>query len=170
MAEFDVFSLSCGAGTLGISPIPGRSGNYEADLSKVLHWGPAVVLTMVTEGELCRVGASGLGDDLAAAGVDWRHLPVPDFGAPPEETAARWPAASSAAHEALETGGKVLAHCFGGCGRSGMALMRLMVEAGEDADPALERLRDTRACAVERETQRAWAAIPMFERNGWTPR
>ena len=46
-----------------------------------------------------------------------------------------------------------------------MALMRLMVEAGEDADEALERLRAARPCAVEREAQRAWAAIPMFDRR-----
>jgi hypothetical protein len=50
-----------------------------------------------------------------------------------------------------------------------MALMRLMVEAGEDAEPALQRLREVRACAVETEDQRAWAAIPMYERLGWTP-
>ena len=35
-----------------------------------------------------------------------------------------------------------------------------------DAGPALERLRDVRPCAVEREAQRAWAAVPMQERTG----
>ncbi len=74
---------------------------------------------------------------------------------------------STAAHADLARGGRVLAHCYGGCGRSGMVLMRLMVEAGEDADPALERLRDARPCAVEAKEQRAWAGIPMFDRSGW---
>ncbi|MEM9969582.1 MAG: protein phosphatase [Pseudomonadota bacterium] len=169
MADWTVSELALGAGCLGIAPVPGRSGNYEADLSALLRWGPALVLTMTGRAELDRVGAAGLGDDLGAAGVGWRPLPITDLGAPDAATAALWPAASAEAHGVLAGGGRVLAHCFGGCGRSGMALLRLMVEAGEDADPALARLRRARPCAVETEAQRAWAAIPMFERNGWHP-
>ncbi len=168
MGEWSISEVPLGAGLLGIGPVPGRWGGYEADLSALLHWEPSLVLTMISEAELERVGAGGLADDLAAAGVGWQHLPVTDFGAPDEATQTRWPEASAAAHMVLAHGGRVFAHCFGGCGRSGMALMRLMVEAGENADPALERLRAARPCAVETEGQRAWAAIPMFERHGWS--
>lgn len=163
-----ISEVPLGGGWLGISPIPGRSGSFDADVSAILRWGPGLVLTMVTDGELAHAGAEGLGADLAAAEVQWLHLPVPDFGAPPAQTAALWPEASRAAHGVLAGGGKVLTHCYGGCGRAGMAAMRLMVESGEDADPALERLRDVRSCAVQSEAQRAWAAIPMFDRLGWS--
>ena len=166
---YEIAELRLRKGWLGVAPIPGRSGTYEDDLSALLGWGAGLVLTMTTRGELGRAGAAGLGDDLEAAGVEWRHLPVPDFGAPPPGTADLWPEASRTAHELLEGGGRVLAHCYGGCGRAGMASLRLMVEAGEDADPALARLRDVRACAVQSEAQRAWAAVPMFERRGWAP-
>ena len=165
----EIAALPLRNGMIGISPAPGRGGAYLADLAVVLRWGAGMVLTMTTQVELERLDAGGFGEDLAAAGVDWRHLAVPDFGAPPEEVRALWPGVSAEAHRILEDGGRVLAHCYGGCGRSGMALMRLMVEAGEDADPALERLRDVRPCAVEMPAQRAWAAIPMFERRGWRP-
>ncbi|SMY06745.1 hypothetical protein LOM8899_00875 [Flavimaricola marinus] len=57
----------------------------------------------------------------------------------------------------LGQGGKVLVHCFGGCGRSGMAVLRLMIEAGEDGATALTRLQELRPCAVETEAQRVWA-------------
>ncbi|MEK6216962.1 MAG: protein phosphatase [Boseongicola sp.] len=167
MAEFSISDLRCGDGWLGIAPIPGRRGDYFADFAKLVMWEPTLVLTMVTTPELDRVGAETLGEDLAALGIKWRHLPIIDLGAPPEDTAAIWSDVSVEAHQILGGGGKVLAHCFGGCGRSGMAIMGLMVEAGEDADPALERLRDARPCAVETESQRAWAAVPMFERLGW---
>lgn len=60
----------------------------------------------------------------------------------------------------LRNGGKVLAHCRGGCGRSGMAVLRLMVELGEAPDVALARLRDARPCAVETQAQLDWAAAP----------
>lgn len=167
--DYEIAELPLRNGILGIGPIPGRGGFYQADLTAILKWGADVVLTMTTGREMGRVEADTLGEDLRAAGVIWHHLPIRDFGAPDPETAALWPAASKDAHYALAKNGKVFAHCYGGCGRSGMALMRLMVEAGENADPALERLRDARPCAVEDETQRAWAAIPMYERMGWSP-
>ncbi len=169
MAEWRISELALGEGRLGIAPIPGRFGDYERDLSTLLAWKPDLVLTMTALHEMERVGAVGLGDDLAAVGVTWRHLPITDFGAPDDSTGALWPAISNDAHAILSQGGRVFAHCFGGCGRSGMVLLRLMVEAGENVDPALERLRDIRDCAVEVEAQKAWAAIPMYERNGWTP-
>ena len=169
MADWSVSELRCGEGWLGLAPIPGRRGDYFADFARLVRWEPSLVLTMVTEPELRRVGAETLGEDLAALDVGWHHLPVDDLGAPPPETVSRWPEVSAEAHRIFGNGGKVLAHCYGGCGRSGMVLMRLLVEAGEDADPALERLREARPCAVETEGQRAWAAIPMYERLGWSP-
>ncbi len=169
LPDWTISEVTLDPGVLGIGPIPGRSGRYEEDLSALLRWSPDLVLTMTPMVEMERIKAEGLGDDLAATGVNWRHVPVADFGAPDDISAALWPDVSNAAHMCLSTGGKVFVHCFGGCGRSGMALLRLMVEAGEDVDRALARLRDARPCAVETDVQLAWAAIPMFERKGWTP-
>jgi protein-tyrosine phosphatase len=47
---------------------------------------------------------------------------------------------------------------MGGCGRSGTAALRLMVEAGENPKAALQRLRAVRPCAVETPEQFQWAA------------
>lgn len=158
MATFAIYDLPVADGQLGLCPAPGRYGDYAADLAAVLAWEPAVCLTMTAASELERIGAGALGADLAAAGVEWRHLPIRDFGAPAGDTAADWPAASEAARAALKRGDRVLTHCFGGCGRSGMAVLRLLVELGEPADQALARLRAVRPCAVETEAQRTWAA------------
>lgn len=163
MSAWKITAIPLRAGEIGIAPVPGRWGTYDSDLTALLRWAPALVLTMTTATELEQVGAGGFGNDLRAVGIGWWHLPIPDFGAPPQETEALWREASAIAHQTLERGGRVLAHCFGGCGRSGMALMRLMVEAGERPDYALERLRDARPCAVETEAQRAWAGKVWFE-------
>lgn len=157
-SEFAIYPLDVGAGQVALSPIPGRSGSYEVDLSAVLRWGPHVVLTMTTQAELDRMGAAGFKDDLAAVGINWRHLPIVDFGAPDSSIEAKWGEVSKISADVLAKGGRILIHCFGGCGRSGMAAMRLMVEAGEAPDAALQRLRQTRPCAVETDAQRAWAA------------
>jgi len=56
--------------------------------------------------------------------------------------------------------GKVFAHCYGGKGRSGMVLLRLMVERGLDPDQALQDLRRVRPGAVETQAQWLWAISP----------
>ncbi len=158
MDGFVIAELPLGRGIIGIAPMPGRGGNLSEDLATIVSWGADVVLTMTDRRELEFAGASAMGAKLGAAGVLWRHLPVTDIAAPSSETGALWPEASEVAHSALDQGARVLAHCLGGCGRSGMALLRLMVEAGEDVDAALARLRAARRCAVETDAQRAWAA------------
>ena len=158
MVDYPIAEVPLLNGMLGISAMPGRSGFYEGDLQAILAWQPDLVLTMTVAQELAYAEAAGLGSDLEAAGVAWSHLPIPDMGAPPPDTQALWPEASSAALTFLKAEGRVLAHCYGGCGRSGMALMRLMVEAGEDAETALARLRLVRPCAVETRAQMDWAA------------
>lgn len=148
-----IAELPLGRGILGICPMPGRAGFYQADLEALRHWGPALVITLTTTEELSRI-APDLPADLARLGIRWLHFPVTDYGIP----GAGWPEVSAAAHAEITLGNKVLAHCMGGCGRSGTALLRLMVEAGEAPDLALTRLRAARPCAVETEAQYAWAS------------
>ncbi|MFN4155885.1 MAG: protein-tyrosine phosphatase family protein [Paracoccaceae bacterium] len=146
-------------GTLALCPMPGRMGDYAGDLESLLAWHPALVMTMTSKLELATKGAGTLPADLAAAGIDWQHLPVPDFGTPKRDTAALWPETSSRIRAILAEGGRVLVHCMGGCGRSGMAVLRLLTDAGEDPDTALTRLRAARPCAVETKAQQRWASL-----------
>ena len=159
MSPYRISELPFGPGMLGIAPMPGRAGGYQRDLTTILQWGAGMVLTMTEADELTFADAETLGRDLSDAGVIWRHLPIADMGAPPPEVEAYWPEASATALKVLAEGGRVLAHCFGGCGRSGMALLRLMVDGGENPDHALMRLRTVRPCAVETEAQRQWASV-----------
>ncbi|MFN7222526.1 MAG: protein-tyrosine phosphatase family protein [Paracoccaceae bacterium] len=144
-------------GTLALSPMPGRDGHYDTDLADVIAWRPDLVITMTSKLELAAKGAASLPTDLATAGIAWTHLPVPDFGTPKAETNALWPETSARTRHVLATGGKILVHCMGGCGRSGMAVLRLLTDAGEDADEALARLRKARPCAIETKAQLRWA-------------
>ncbi|WP_199910665.1 protein-tyrosine phosphatase family protein [Loktanella sp. Alg231-35] len=154
MPEFVIHSLQAGGGVLAISPMPGRTRHYYTDWLRLIAWRPALVITMTTQAELERKGAGTLGADLANEGADWLHFPVPDFGTPFGQD---WPAARDQALAVLAKGGRVLVHCYGGCGRSGMMVLRLMIAAGEGPDEALARLRHIRPCAVETSAQMDWA-------------
>jgi protein-tyrosine phosphatase len=91
---------------------------------------------------------------LLAAGIGWLHLPVTDFGVP---EGMDWAGVHNETRSVLANSGRVLIHCFGGCGRSGMMVLRMMIAAGETGDAALARLRQIRPCAVETDAQLAWA-------------
>lgn len=146
-------------GTLALCPMPGRGGDYPGDLAKIVAWHPDLVLTLTSKLELASKGAATLAADLAAQGIAWHHLPIPDFGTPKADTAALWPGTSAEARARLAGGGRVLVHCIGGCGRSGMIALRLLTEAGEHPDAALTRLRAARPCAIETKAQHRWACM-----------
>lgn len=157
MKALELAALNVAEGTLAIASLPGRGGDLAGDLAQFRDFKPSLVLTMVTEAELLEVGAHHFGTDIQTLGSRWAHLPVNDFGIPSAETVARWSDVSKSARAALAGGGRVIIHCKGGCGRSGMAALRLMIEAGEAPDAALKRLRAVRPCAVETAQQLSWA-------------
>ncbi len=152
-----IHALPVGGGILAISPLPGAGGDYAGDLEHISHWAPALVMSVVTEAEFAEAGAQKLGAHIQDKGTRWVHLPVRDFGAPDAAFQQAWPAVSAQGRRALQGGGRLLVHCRGGCGRSGMVALRLMIEAGEAPDEALARLRGVRACAIETEEQMRWS-------------
>lgn len=141
---------------LGISPMPGRFSAGLADLATIAKWAPDIVVSMTEISEMERHNMADLGGLLGQFDIGWAHFPIRDFGAP--EGMAEWPNLSIQLHQVLDQGGAVLTHCYGGQGRSGMVVLRLMVERGEDAKDALARLREHRPGAVETDAQYLWAA------------
>ncbi|MGH1576557.1 protein-tyrosine phosphatase family protein [Planktotalea sp.] len=165
MSDLIIHALRVADGSLAICQMPGREGNYEDDLDFIREWKPSLVITMTTRGELADAGAETLGADIQESGARWLHLPIKDFGIPDSDFMATWPDSRDAALSALRGRGRVLIHCKGGCGRSGMLALRLMVEAGEDAVEALLRLRKLRPCAVETDAQLRWAVTGLVQED-----
>jgi protein-tyrosine phosphatase len=158
-------------GRIGISRMPGRSGDLVRDVDAIAAWRPVVVVSMTTAEEMQLLGAGRLADLLAGCGIEWRHFPVADYGVPSGEHAA-WRTLASALHGALDHGALdhgaldhgaldrhdgVLLHCAGGKGRSGMVAMRLLVERGMEPAAALATVRAARPGAVETDAQERWA-------------
>ncbi|KIC45302.1 MAG: protein-tyrosine phosphatase family protein [Ruegeria sp.] len=160
MSQMVIHALQVGGGSLALSSMPGRGGDYAGDLELVAGWQPGLVISMTTEIEMIKDGARDFGRDVQSRASRWAHLPIDDFGAPSAEIRERWKSVSASARQALSGGGRVLVHCRGGCGRSGMVVLRLMVECGENPDTALTRLRALRPCAVETDDQLHWATAP----------
>lgn len=157
MPGFVIHALQLGKGILALSPIPGASGDYTADLEHLREWQPAMLISLTSTAEMVAAGAATLGQDMLDSGTRWVHLPVTDFGTPDADFEEKWSEVSLLVRQALVGGGRILVHCRGGCGRSGMVALRLMIESGEKPADALAHLRRIRPCAVETEAQRDWA-------------
>jgi predicted protein tyrosine phosphatase len=148
-------------GRIGICPAPGGAGdgvaeNLSFDLAAIADWKPDVVLSLIEPAEWQPRRASALVAVLAAQGILHLDFPIRDYGVPSFQS-GDWHALSDQLHGRLDGGGSILIHCRGGCGRSGMVALRLLIEAGETADQALSRLRAIRPCAIETDGQMAWA-------------
>ncbi|NKW91737.1 protein phosphatase [Rhodobacteraceae bacterium R_SAG9] len=154
---YEVFAVSVGSGLLALAPVPGAEGDLHADVDAIAQWRATLVVSATEAEEMQTLGAGTLPEVLQDAAIRWAHFPIRDFGVPDANVQAQWASVSEQARQQLQAGGRVLVHCRGGCGRSGMLVLRLMIEAGMNAEEALQRLRAVRPCAVETDAQMVWA-------------
>lgn len=157
MTDLVIHALGVAGGSLAISQMPGKRGDYAGDLAFVRDWKPSIVISAVSRAELVEASAETFQSDIQESGSRWVHLPIVDYGLPDDSVLDIWDGVCADVLRVLRGQGRVLIHCKGGCGRSGMLALRVMVAAGEDAVDALFRLRKIRPCAVETEAQLRWA-------------
>ena len=143
-------------GVLGICKQP----DADADFAAIEAWKPAVVVTLTEEAEFPDMGKP-LPVRFLETDYDWLHLPITDLGVPDAKDRDLWFETLEALQTVLNKNGKVLVHCKGGKGRSGMVLLKLLTLQGEDGDAALQRIRAIRAGAVETDAQLTWATTPL---------
>jgi ADP-ribosyl-[dinitrogen reductase] hydrolase len=154
-----------GGGLIGMTFCPGKKqpggleGNWDRDLAldldRIKEWGAAAVVTLMEDHELVRFKVAGIGDAVRERGMAWHHLPIVDADVPrvPFETGWATHRATLAAH--LAAGRRILLHCRGGLGRTGMVAARLLVELGVPAEQAISEVRAARHGAIETPAQEA---------------
>ncbi|MBO9397736.1 dual specificity protein phosphatase family protein [Shimia sp. R9_2] len=157
MERFEISALDVGGGQLALARQPGSTGKLAEDVRALADWGAERVLSLTETEEQQGLGAAALPQQLEAQGIAWMHFPIRDFDVPEAHEAEAWGALQQEILNALGSGGRVLVHCRGGCGRSGMIVLRLMLACGEALEDALKRLRVVRRCAVETDAQMRWA-------------
>ena len=136
---FAIYEVPVGAGVVAICPLPKAAQDFQM----ITDWAPQMVVSLTQDHE---------GDVSGLQGFAWHHAPVVDFGVP---TKGALDDIIAQAIAVIADGGRVLFHCKGGCGRSGMAALRVM-HLMQVPDP-LAVLRAVRPCAVETQDQLDWA-------------
>jgi protein-tyrosine phosphatase len=155
------------AGQVGLTICPGKRGDsvygaswerdLDTDVRVIREWGAAAVVTLIEDHEFEMLGVERLPQAVRDAGMEWHHLPIRDVQVPDARFEAAWASAGVRLGDRLRNGERVLVHCRGGLGRTGMVAARLLVEvASVTPRQALDDVRMARQGAVETPEQVAW--------------
>ena len=154
---FEIVKIEIESGFVGLCPMPGKFSSFDEDFLQLVRELPQVVVTCATQPEMMACSASQLAEKLYNSEIKWFLIEVDDFQVPDEFSEEKWNSLLPILKETIFDGGGVILNCVGGCGRSGMFLMRLLLEMGWSRDGALMRLRKVRPCAIETDQQLFWA-------------
>ncbi len=87
---------------------------------------------------------------LTKAGLQYLHLPVPDMTAPTQSQIQEF---IQFAHNRVQQGQSVVAHCFAGAGRTGTMIACYLVSKGLSPQNAIATVRRYRPGAIETAVQ-----------------
>ncbi len=154
-----VDALPVSGGLLGLTFCPGKHGDsltgapwardLEADLAALKAWGTSLVVTLMERHEFDLLRVPDLDVRIAAHGMAWAHLPIPDQGVPGDAFEVVWPQVRAELLSRLAVGERTVLHCRGGLGRTGLVAAMLLIETGMDADDAIRAVRNVRPRAIE---------------------
>lgn len=139
---------SQGAGLI-LTPCPGSKGVEPGTaLVQLKAAGADAVITLMPDAEMASNAVSNLADLCSRIGLQWFHLPIEDEHAPEEEFAVAWSALRPAVHQLLDTDKRVVIHCKGGSGRTGLMAAQILVERGWSVDEATAVVKGMRPNAL----------------------
>ncbi len=160
--QIDELSVGAGGGVIGICLCPGKKNpewqwdrDLEKDLQVIVDWNASTVVSLVEAHELVFLCVPNLGERVKALGIEWLHLPIRDGGIPDTRFKSEWQTRGAELHRQLDEGGRILIHCRGGKGRSGLLAATILVERGCNASLAVEQVRAARSGAIETGCQEA---------------
>jgi len=168
-----------GKGTIGLTFCPGKiddramTGSWDRDLDidieAIAEWKPDLILTLMESHEFALLQRPELPQAMTNRFPGWRHLPVVDLGVPDEVFQQSWNSIGPEARSALRNGGRVLVHCRGGIGRTGVIGAQLLMEFGATADEAIGRVRKNNSARIETREQEVYVraqelAYPVKDR------
>lgn len=153
-------------GSIGMTICPGKKGpsihgalwnrDLDVDMKYICdEWQANIMVTLLERHEFEMLGIEAMEELVSQrwTAIQWVHLEITDGGIPDERFDRHWLQVRAQLIGALAGGGKVLVHCRGGLGRTGLVVARLLVETGMSPDEAIQSVRAARRGAIETEEQ-----------------
>ncbi len=164
--RIDEITVTPYAGVLGLTFCPGKkifglySGQWqrdlELDLQAIKAWGATTIISLMQEHEFAKLQVPDFGEKVAQAGFLWVHAPIRDMQVPDEQFERVWQAHEIDLFNRLQRGERLLIHCRGGLGRTGLLAARILVDFGEEPESAILQVRRAREHTIETYLQEAY--------------
>jgi protein-tyrosine phosphatase len=127
-------------GSLWLSAMPGRFGTWRDFERQARASGLALVVCLTPRDEIEELSPEyHAAIERGQAAYEWMHLPVPNFGVPPDARGFRTAIERIAGR--LQHGDSVLMHCAAGMGRTGSAAACVLKALGLPTAEATGRIR-----------------------------
>lgn len=150
-------------GVIGMTFCPGKvqrgalSGAWkrdlETDIAAVRDWGATALINLLQPEEMAVLRVWELPERVVSAGIAYHHLPIEDGGVPDDVAEAAWEGVGADLRRRLRASERIVIHCKGGLGRTGVMAARLLVELGAEPAEAVRLVRKARPGAIENELQ-----------------
>jgi protein-tyrosine phosphatase len=173
--RIDAVEINELGGTIGMTICPGKQGDSQygtawnrdlaMDLEVICSWGATILVTAMESDEMQHLGVGQLGTAATHSHLQWIHLPVTDGAVPDGRFDLVWTKSAPNMLQALNQGRRVVIHCRGGLGRTGVIACLLLIELGKNPQDALEIVRRSRPGTVETTEQEEFVLNyrPQFE-------
>jgi ADP-ribosyl-[dinitrogen reductase] hydrolase len=160
----DQLQLPGYSGSLGLTFCPGKKGRslldhqfwdrqLDVDIERIQVWGASVLVSLMQTHEFSALQVPDLRRKVQAAGIESIHLPIVDGGIPDAGFERQWAIAGPYLHQRLFSGERVVLHCRGGLGRTGLVAAKLLIETGIAPQVAIRQVRAARANTIENTLQ-----------------
>jgi protein-tyrosine phosphatase len=156
-------------GEIGMTFCPGKKSDsiyggrwnrdLEKDLGVIRAWGAAAVVTLLEDHEFDLLGVPEFPEIMGQQPFAWHLLRIRDSDIPGQDFEAAWPDVSKGLHRLLARGERILIHCRGGLGRTGLVAARLLTETGLPPEEAIFLVREARPGAIETWEQRQYVRL-----------
>ena len=160
-------------GRLGLTLCPGKKDegrgwdrDLEDDLRVIRNWGASMIISLIEPHEFSLLQVPEFGESAARVGISWIHLPIRDVHVPDDRFESGWSAVRPEVHHRIRTGERILIHCRGGLGRTGLVAARILVERGCVPRDAIHRVRAVRPGAIETLAQEQYVLALQEKRQG----
>lgn len=157
--RIDAVTIPGSSGLIGLTFCPGKkqkvamtgawNRDLEKDLATIRAWGGSILISLIEEHEYVELEVTELPRACAQHGIAWHGLPIVDGAIPDTAWEENWIKIRLSLHQVLRNGGRIVIHCKGGLGRTGLLAARILIEFGMSPDEAIKQVRQARPGAIE---------------------
>lgn len=136
--------------------------DLKKDVAKIKdHYKMDLVVSLLDEHEMKWLGIPKELEELENAGLEVRHYPIEDMDIP-DDIGKFDNLVKEVVEQYLKKGKRVLVHCQGGNGRTGLFVACLFIYQGYNSNDALRKVRTVRKYAVETNKQEQFVLNKNF--------